>query len=177
MLYLLLTVLAGCHAEWVSWDGERLVTSGAVAFLVYDNDCQKTLEELGYPVLIQEEVRTETASAFAIHYQDEPPAWSCGGMMVETTNGPQFVVAEVEEGQQVTLWVPNEPPSKFEVVSWGASDNPHTDLDWEDEFGLWWSGPATSADQALHPNGHRWWREDLPNDEGELTPYLVLDAP
>lgn len=159
-------MLIGCDSRWTANCPDGAEDGPICADFVdtgSDNFCQDDLDALGYPVVIQEDL-TDPQS-FAIHFQAEPDTYPCGGLVVTTTTGEAWVVGLIQNGSEVDLQVPLEPPDQFQVVSWGYA---------ADSDGLGWAGTATTADQARN-SVHHWSRQDLLDDQGVLTVYLIRD--
>lgn len=164
------TGVLGCQATW-EWT-DTGVTQGDVD---PPNVCQDLLEDLGYPMTIQEELADP--KTFTILFQDEPEERMCGGMVAELDEGEAWVQGVINSGNWVDLLVPARPPDQFRVVSWGLEDDPDNATDAPDEERIYWSGTSTTAYSAKFVNeGQAWsWaRQDLPNEEGVATAYLIL---
>lgn len=164
-------LLSGCDGRWEFAD---------TGFAQGDTDlpynlCEDLLGDYGYPVIIQAEIAEP--KSFTILYQEEPEERPCGGMVVETVNGEAWVVGMLESGDWLNLLVPSKPPEQFEVLSWGMDDVPSDPNDSADEDGIYWAGTNTRAQSAKFVQDGLttlWERQDLRNDEGFVTAYLVV---
>lgn len=167
---------SGCSAHWEEFCNfvDPTACPGYEGGTQVVNPCEQDLGELGYPVLVQEELAYP--EDFAIYFTAEPDSRPCGGMVVDASTGREVWVVGLltQVGTRLDLMVPLEPPEEFQVVSWGHQDNPASDADLADEDGIWWSGTETTADQAAYPNGDHWGRQNITDEEGTQA-YLVRD--
>lgn len=136
------------------------------------NPCQNILDELGYPLVIQEDL--EDPLDFTIHFAGEPLSRYCGGMVVELADSQVWDVGVIADGTQLELLIPASPPDQFQVVAWATQDVAEDPHDHADQQRLYWADIYTSADGATFGQDH-WSRYNQPDEEGVLTAYLIRD--